>query len=300
MNTIRGHSGEWVRKIASLDETHLALAYSSIGENLGKTIRILNWMTSGENGKLIVHARDVTALADLEDEYLVSSSTDAVIKIWNWQTQRLVENLTGHSSGVNDLLPIHNFSQIVSCSYDSGIKVWKRSNRNATTSLIGYSMIKTLVLLQNGYLAGGSGDGMIGVWNLTKEARILNISAHSAEIKSLLNLDKSRIASCAKDWKIKIWLSDLSRQIRTLLGHSNWVNSLVVLTNGHLASASADGTIRIWDLDKDSALVKTIFAHSKHILCLILLEDRNLASGSADTNTMIWHIDKNSTTYIGR
>jgi hypothetical protein len=76
INIIRGKKGEWPCKLASLDDTRLVAGFTSEEEQLGKTIRILNWKTGGENRKLIGHTIVVTALEKLDDVHLASGSYD--------------------------------------------------------------------------------------------------------------------------------------------------------------------------------------------------------------------------------
>jgi WD40 repeat protein len=173
MNVFAVHSGEWPKKLVSLDKTHLAVGFISTDDKLGKTIRMFNWQTGGEFGKLIGHTRDVGALAKLEDGYLASGSRDTNIKIWQWTSGKVVRNLTGHTNLINDLLPIVNFSQIISCANEMTIKVWNRSNGRVMKTLLGYSdWVKSVVMLKNGLFATASTDTTIGIWNLTEEVQI--------------------------------------------------------------------------------------------------------------------------------
>jgi len=55
MNWIDGHADEAVMKIISLYEIHLAIGYKSSNNRTAKSIRILNWKTGGQFGKLIGH-----------------------------------------------------------------------------------------------------------------------------------------------------------------------------------------------------------------------------------------------------
>jgi WD40 repeat protein len=300
INTIVGHSSERPYKLVSLDETRLAIGFDSFFEKTGKTIRILNWETGGEQGKLMGHKEDVLALEKLQDILLASGSKDAAIKIWHWTSGRLKENLTGHLSWIMDLKLMGNFTYLVSCSLDSKIKLWNISNWKILKTLTGQST--TMLVLNNDNLA--SGYFKICIWNLTLGIIIRNITGHSDQIQSLTNIDTSRIASCARDWKIKIWSVYSGNELKTLSWHSNWVMSLVLLPNGHLVSASADRSIRIWDLNTRESLIKTIFSHSANVSCVALLANDKLASGSTDESVKInmafikiWHFDKNSTRY---
>jgi WD40 repeat protein len=308
MTKLEWNTKEVSRKIVSLDETYLAIAYVSSDGKLGKQIRLVNWQTGAEYGKLMGHVRDVWALIKLEPTCVASGSEDTTIKIWNYTSGRLKQNLTGHRGIVYDLLSLRNFSQLLSCSLDRTIKLWNKASGREIRTLTDRSLSFAMILLSGNDLLATNEGSKILIWNLTRAITIQILDSHSNKVRTLANIEGRQnwsLASGAFDWKIKIWRlvvnSNSNSQVKTLSGHFNYVTDLVALPNGHLASGSSDMTIRIWNLeDTQVSLVKTMFAHSDLIYCLGLLVDGNLASGSADGTIKIWHFDKNSTEYSSK
>jgi WD40 repeat protein len=298
IQTINGNGeSEYPVKLVSLDETHLAVGYSNrMRKEIGKTIRILNWETGGEFGQLRGHSLSVVALTKLEESHLASGSEDMAIKIWHWTSGRLVQNLTKHTSRVNGLISIKNFTILVSCSNDKTIQLWNRTNGKLIQTLKDQqnSYVNCIILLNNGHLASGSWE--ISIWDMgTTKACVIRISTgHLGSVKSLTNIDQLRMASCdALDLKIKIWRVDLGTEIKALLGHHNWIFDLILLPNGHLVSS--DNMIHLWDLEKYS-LVKIINSNYKQVISFDLLNG-NLVSGSKDGTIKIWYFDQKNTNY---
>ena len=61
----------------------------------------------------------------MNTKLILSGSGDNSIKIWNYETNELVQTLTGHTNTVKSILYIPNTKYIVSGSYDKTIKIWK-------------------------------------------------------------------------------------------------------------------------------------------------------------------------------
>ena len=67
------------------------------------------------------------------------------------------------------------------------------------------SWVESLFGLQNGYLASGSGDQTIKIWNPNDGTLKQALTGHSADVKLLLVLPNGGLASASKDKTIKIW-----------------------------------------------------------------------------------------------
>jgi WD40 repeat protein len=299
INTINGNGEtEFPRKLISLDKMYLAVGYGhSETFKIGKTIRILNWETGGEFGKLVGHSLSVRALTKLEDSHLASGSIDSTIKIWHWRSGGLLQNLTGHTNDVNMLISMRNFTILVSCSEDMTIKLWNRTNGTVIQTLKYQYFTLCVLLLNNGHLARGALDSKIYIWDIgTSKANVIRtLTGQESQLMSLANIDQLRMASCAINGEIIVWRVDLGTAVKTLLGHPDWVYDLILLPNGHLASG--DSMIYLWDLEKYS-LVKIIrYCHKKPIYCFDLLPNGNLVSGSQDGTIKIWYFDQKSTNY---
>ena len=64
--------------------------------------------------------------------------------------------------------------------------------------------VRGLEVLDNGYLASGSGDKTIKIWNPYNGTLIQTLTGHNASIWSLQNIKNGRLASSSEDATIKI------------------------------------------------------------------------------------------------
>ena len=115
-----------------------------------------------------------------------------------------------------------------------------------TSLSFGFSCI---LLLKNGYLASGSYDNMIRMWNLESGECVKALNGHFTTVNRLITLDSGEIVSCSYDNTIKIWDANDGRCVKTLVGHSHWVKSIQAVNGSNtLVSCSIDGTLKTWDL----------------------------------------------------
>jgi WD40 repeat protein len=110
--------------------------------------------------------------------------------------------------------------------------------------------VETITFSPDGrWLASGSVDGGIGLWDgSTRELRA-TLKGHAASVVSLaFSPDGSRLASASHDNTIKLWDPSTGQLMATLHGHSYLVNCVAFSADGnHLISGSADRTVRFWD-----------------------------------------------------
>ncbi|XP_076459006.1 uncharacterized protein LOC143292527 isoform X2 [Babylonia areolata] len=75
------------------------------------------------------HAREVKAVARSEDgKYLVSASTDGTLKLWDMETERHIDTLSGHTDEVWCCAISPDSEIIVSGSRDKTIRLWRLKN----------------------------------------------------------------------------------------------------------------------------------------------------------------------------
>ena len=77
------------------------------------------------------------------------------------------------------------------------------------------------------YLASGSRDKTVKLWDVSSGREIKTLTGHSDDVRSVsFSPDGSYLASGSSDKTIKLWDVSSGREIKTLTGHSNYVNSV--------------------------------------------------------------------------
>ncbi|KAI8803524.1 nuclear distribution protein PAC1 [Cladochytrium replicatum] len=141
---------------------------------------------------------------------LASSSEDATVKIWDYETGEFERTLKGHTKAVHDIAYDPKGNLLVSCSDDLNIKIWSAAHD--------YKNIKSLI-------------------------------GHEHTVSSVAFMPNGdHIVSASRDRTVKIWETETGYCVRTLVGHTDWVRVVVECDDGkRIASAGNDQTIRIWD-----------------------------------------------------
>jgi serine/threonine protein kinase len=142
------------------------------------------------------------------------------------------------------------------------------------------------------YLASGSGDNTIKIWEVATGKELRTLTGHSSGVYSVVYSPDGRyLASGGGDNTIKIWEVATGKQLRTLTGHSSRSLSVVYSPDSrYLASASIDNTIKIWEVATGKEL-RTLTGHFSGVYSVVYSPDsRYLASASADNTIKIWEV----------
>ncbi|MFA6038326.1 MAG: hypothetical protein WC748_09445 [Legionellales bacterium] len=160
--------------------------------------------------------------------------------------------------------------------------------------------VNALTVLHNGWLASGSDDNSIKIWEVNShDIQLLHtMKGHSYGVSALTVLSNGWLASGSGDHTIKIWEvnSQGVKLLHTIQGHSNGIESIIALPNGWLASGSDDKTIKIWEVNaQGTQLMHTLLGHADRVRALTVLPNGWLASGSDDNTIKIWEVNTQGT-----
>lgn len=85
------------------------------------------------------HKAEITAIRfNPNGNYIVTSSLDKTIKVWDIGKQRLVATLLGHQEEVIKIDQSYQGDLILSCSFDYTAKIWDLKTNNCVRSLAGH------------------------------------------------------------------------------------------------------------------------------------------------------------------
>jgi WD40 repeat protein len=142
------------------------------------------------------------------------------------------------------------------------------------------------------YLASGSADQTITIWDLESFNQTKKLTGHQGIIESVLFTHQgNQIISASWDYKIKIWDVTTGENLRDLTGHTGWIKALALSADDQiLASSGTDKTIKIWLL-KTGEITHNLTEHQAAIHCLAISPNNLiLASGSQDETIKIWSL----------
>ena len=187
-----------------------------------------NWILKKE---LIGHLNSITCFDLFSNGNLLSGSTDSSIKIWNSNDGRLL-NSYNNGLSVNRMRILSNGDIAIA---NVNIKVLKSDSFSLRKTLSGHSAgINSLVEINNDYLASGSDDKTIIIWDLKNYSKKQTLIGHTARISSLVLLQNGFLASGSYDFIVKIWDTQNWLCIFNLTNISSNIDVLYEFPNGYL------------------------------------------------------------------
>jgi WD40 repeat protein len=147
----------------------------------------------------------------------------------------------------------------------------------------------SLCVLPNGWLASGSDDSTIRLWDVATAAETACLAGHSRWVRALCAVADGRLASGSDDKTIRLWDVTTGAETARLEGHAGIISALCAVADGRLASGSDDKTIRLWDVTTGAETAR-LEGHAGFIGALCPLADGRLASGSDDDTIRLWDV----------
>ena len=228
-------------------------------------------------------------------KYLVSGSRDRTLRIWNLDTQRLVQGpLTGHTGSVLCLQFDEKEDIIISGSSDTDVVIWQFSSGRMINKISQAHKESVLNLkFDKRFLVTCSKDKTIKIWNRQKlrpgdkdypirgvpgggkcPEYIIDLSAFSSpyDIEEGLTLQQ------------KEPISEYST-IMTIDSHGAAVNA-VHIHDDQLVSASGDRSLKVWNIHS-GVCTAVCRGHTKGIAC-VQYDGTRVVSGSSDNTIRIF------------
>ncbi|KAH9839727.1 WD40-repeat-containing domain protein [Rhodofomes roseus] len=108
------------------------------------------------------------------------------------------------------------------------------------------------------WLATGSGDEIVKVWDLRRQKEVGGLMHHEGSITHLEFPSRSHLLSASEDGTLCLFHARDWGVLRSLKGHKGRVNSVAVHPSGKVAlSVGKDRTLRMWDLMRGKGSAST-------------------------------------------
>ena len=142
-----------------------------------------------------------------------------------------------------------------------GIHIWSLASYLKDGPYVHHKdTILALRMIADKFLASGSKDCTIRIWNVQFGSCLRTLIGHTGAVSALEKLSDELIASASHDYTIRVWHWASGRCVQTLTGHTSWVIALEVVSQYELASASMDQKLIVWNWNRTASKTPTTVA----------------------------------------
>ncbi|BCL39509.1 serine/threonine-protein kinase [Nostoc sp. MS1] len=282
------------QRYQSADEVMLAMGIEAKIPNYPSPTalwRCLHTFT-GNSGNTLAISRDGQTLA--------SSGDDRIIKLWDLNTQKVVNSIMGHSQAVTSIAFSPQAELLATASDDKMIKLWHLPSLEEIATLKGHAhAVKSVSFSPDGeILASGGWDKQVKLWDVSNGKEILTIEAHQLQVSAVAFSPQGEIfATASFDRTIRLWqIAQMPNRPRcslavTLCGHTRAVLAIAFSPDGKiLATGSDDNSIKLWDVNTGQ-LISTLSGHCWSVVAVAFSADNEtLISASWDKTIKLWKV----------
>lgn len=148
-----------------------------------------------------------------------------IVKIWEIGPAPKFRTLKGHQYRVERFAFSPDGQRLFASTGGGRVKDWDLSTTKETLTFdAGAGISCTALSLDCQWMASGSQDGTLTLWDLTKMQAILTIKGEKQSVTSVaLSPDCKRIVSGTAGGIVKIWDVETRQEVLTLKGHTSSV-----------------------------------------------------------------------------
>ena len=256
MKTIRNfHAGE-ISFLKYLSNGYVASASSD------NTVNVWDPNTFKTIRRYTGHQSYVNCLDEIDKDTIVSGSDDETIHVWTLSMGEATQIIYISGASVNTLTVLSNGYQHIVCGLNTmseNLQIYDYVTGDLVKSLSNHSMgIYSITILSDQFMATGSADAYVIIWDLATYNVKFKLSLSSSKIYCVKRLSSNLIASAHSTGEIFVWDWLKGTHVFTLTGHTDKIYlALDLFDEQTLISGSKDKTIKFWNISRGE-LIQTV------------------------------------------
>ena len=246
----------------------------------------------------IINQNPISSVILSPSKSIISCDTEGNIKIWNVTTHvvinQLNDSLISEIGCPIDYSPYENI--IISGNSDGSIHIYNFTSGALINSfkISNSSVISTSFSSDGKWLATGSADGKVVLWNTSDSSnisKIVNLPDQISGITALMfSPDNTLLASGSLLSSVILWNLSTFQVINAHLGHTNRITSLAFSPDGNtLAAGSWDKSVIIWNVHNGKINAKLVSTSEINSISY-LYSNNEILEGGNDGILYLWNI----------
>jgi F-box/WD-40 domain protein 7 len=227
----------------------------------------------------------------MEDDVIVTGSSDRTLTVWNADTGTAVRKLEGqHQYAIWCVKLLAQQNMVLSASYDASICLWNLSAGKCIKKLFGHTSAIWGLDSIAGKIASGSTDTTLRIWDIEVGETTSTIEAMQDTVWCCQFTDPNTLVSGGTN--VRIWDLRIGECVETLVGHKDGIRC--IQADDHIiVSGSYDATAKVWDRATHS-VVTEFNGHEDSITTLQYDSSGMLVTSSFDASFRVWNINDGS------
>ena len=157
------------------------------------------------------HSSQITGLAFLSNNEVISTSHDGTVRQWDFQSGEFQALYYEHTQGVSGVIALPNQQNVITCGSDNTIRIWNSSTRLPIRQLLGHvAPVLCVASSPSGeWIVSCSSDGTLLRWELNKSRQPIVCEddriARSISSNAIFSPSGEAIIAGLADGKLGIW-----------------------------------------------------------------------------------------------
>ena len=185
-----------------------------------------------------------------DSRYIVSSSADSTIKLWDTESAECLKTFSGHEFYVLSVVFSPNGKYLVSASADKTVKLWNIESESCIRTYMGhYGEVRYASFSPDcRYIVSSSADSTIKLWNIESDECLKTIEMHTNVVSSVCFSPSGRFL-VSSSFAETIVLHDLRDvlNIDSFDHGGRWCYSTAINSNGNTIASITINELKIWE-----------------------------------------------------